>query len=157
MRRKALWPLLLVAVGALAGCTSARGTMTAIDAAHRGVTAEEGIIEAYHQAVMDSFGQARAAHVTEAKHIVDRLAAQEQLTADVVKEGFDRLLANLDTVEARRAKFLELYRLAKQNNAAVLEALRVADSLTAKNAEMQQEIEDLLNRTVERVKQGGSR
>ena len=156
MMRRALWPLLLVAVGALAGCTSARGTMTAIDAAHRGVTAEEGIIEAYHQAVMDSFGQARAAHVTEAKHIVDRLAAQEQLTADVVKEGFDRLLANLDTVEARRAKFHELYRLAKQNNAAVLEALRVADSLTATSAETQQQIEDLLGKTVERVKQGAA-
>ena len=42
MMRRTLWPLLLVSVGALAGCTSARGTMTAIDAAHRGVAAEEG-------------------------------------------------------------------------------------------------------------------
>ena len=156
MTRRILWPLLLVSVGALAGCTSARGTMTAIDAAHRGVVAEERIVEAYHQAVMESFGHARAAHVIEAKHIVDRLAAQEQLTADVVKEGFDRLLANLDQVEARRAKFHELYRLARQNNAAVLEALRGADSLTATSAETQQRIEDLLGKTVERVKQGGS-
>ena len=157
MMRRALWPLLLVAVAGLAGCTSARGTMTAIDAAHRGVVAEERIVEAYHQAVMESFGHARAAHVTEAKHIVDRLAAQEKLTAEIVKDGFDRLLANLDVVEARRAKFHELYRLAKQNSAAVLEALRVADSLTAQSAAMQQEIEDLLGKTVERVKQGGDR
>ena len=106
---------------------------------------------------MESFGQARAAHVTEANHIVDRLAAQEQLTADVVKDGFDRLLLNLDAVEARRAKFHELYRLAKQNSAAVLEALRVADSLTAQSAAMQQEIEDLLGKTVERAKEGGDR
>jgi len=131
MMRRALWPLLLVAAAGLAGCTSARGTMTAIDAAHRGVVAEERIVEAYHQAVMESFGHARAAHITEAKHIVDRLAAQEKLTAEIVKEGFDRLLANLDVVEARRAKFRELCRLARQNNANAKEALAVVgDSAT---------------------------
>jgi len=154
MTRRILWPLLLVSAGALAGCASAQGTVAAIDAAHRGVTAEEGIIDAYHEAVMDSFGQARVAHVTEAKRIVDRLEAQEQLNADTVKEGFDRLLASLDQVEARRAKFVELRRLARQNNAAVLEALRVADSLTAASAQTQQRIESLLNKAVERVKSG---
>ena len=144
MKGKTLWPVLVVSLAALAGCAPARGTATAVGAARQGAEAGERIVEAYHQAVMESFDRARALHVAEAKRVADALEAQERLTAEAVKEGFDRLLSNLDAVEARRAKFEELRRLAKQNNAAVLEALRAADSLAAAGDETRRRIEGLL-------------
>ena len=153
--RRILWPIIVVVAGSLVGCATPQGAMTALDAAHRGLTANEQIVDAYQRAVMESFDQARGIHVVEAKHIVDRLAAEQKLTADVVKEGFDRFLVNLDAVEARRGKFQELYRLARQNTANAKEALLVANTLVAKSAATQQEIEGLLKESVESVRKGG--
>jgi len=157
MTRKILWPLLLVVTGASSGCLTSPATMPALDAVHRALTADEQIVAAYHQAVMESFDHARGAHVTEAKHIVDRLAAQDRLTAEVVKEGFDRLLANLDEVEARRAKFDELYRLARWNNANAKEALAVAGDTVTRSSATQEEIRSLVEEVVQKVREGGAK
>jgi len=131
-------------------------TMPALDAVHRALLADEEIVTAYHQAVMEFFDHARGAHVTEAKHIVDRLAGQEKLTAEVVKEGFDRLLANLDEVEARRAKFQELYRLARENNANAKEALAVASDTVTRSSATQEEIRSLVEEAMQKVREGGA-
>ena len=139
------------------GCAMPKAMLPALDAAHRAVLADEQIVDAYHHAVMESFDHARAAHVTEAKHIVDRLATEENLTAEVVKEGFDRLLTNLDAVETRRAKFHELYRLARQNNANAKEALAIAGESVTRSSVTQEEIRTLLGETIQKVRTGGAK
>ena len=154
MMRRILWPLLLVVTGASSGCLTSPATMSALDAVHRALTADEQIVAAYHQAVMESFDHARGAHVSEAKHIVDRLAAQDKLTAEVVKEGFDRLLANLDEVEARRARFDELYRLARRNNANAKEALAVAGDSVTRSSATQEEIRSLVEEVIRKAQAG---
>ena len=154
MMRRILWPLLLVVTGASSGCLTSPATMPALDAVHRALTADEQIVAAYHRAVMESFDHARGAHVTEAKHIVDRLAAQDKLTAEVVKEGFDRLLANLDEVEARRARFDELYRLARRNNANAKEALAVAGDSVTRSSATQEEIRSLVEEVIRKAQAG---
>ena len=164
MRRIALTLAGVMAIVA-SGCAMARGTATAIDAANQAVVANEQIVQAYHEAVMEGFEAARAAHVNEAKHIVDGLAVTTQPTkdapetamvpADVVKDGFDRLLANLNQVEGRRDRFLELYRLARQNNANAKEALFLASDLVMRSSATQEELRNLLTQALSQLKTGG--
>ena len=132
----------------LTGCAIPQGTTAAIDAAHRAVTADEEILAVYHGAVMEAFDGARLAHVAQAKRIVARLDAEGKLNAPVVQEGFDRLLGNLDQVEARRGRFLELRRLARQNNANAKEALTLANDLVARSSATQEKLREALGDTV---------
>lgn len=137
----------------LPGCAIPQGTTAAVDAAHRAVVADEEILAVYHGAVMESFDQARRAHVETAKRIVERLDAEGALTAPVVQEGFDRLLANLDEVERRRDTFRELRRLARENNANAKEALRLASDLVERSSATQERLRDLLEDAVTAIGQ----
>ena len=157
MMRRVIWPALILMAGMVGGCAMPKAALPGLDAAHRAVLADEQIVDTYHEAVMESFDHARAADVIEAKHVVDRLAAQENLTAEIVKEGFDRLLANLDAVEARRAKFHELYRLARENNVNAKEALAVAGESVTRSSATQEEIRTLLGETIQKVGTGGAK
>ena len=162
--RRIAWMLVGVAAVTAGGCAMARGTAVAIDAAHRAVVANEQIVGVYHEAVMESFREARGAHVAEAKHIVDRLAVTTQPTkdapeqamvpAEVIKQGFDRLLVNLNRVEGRRDRFLELYRLARQNNANAKQALFLASDLVMRSSATEEELRSLLTEALATLKTG---
>jgi len=140
--------LTCVLFAALAGCAMPQ---QALDATRDAVVADERIVEAYHAATMAFFDNLKAAHVREAKHIVDGLPPG-QLTAEVVKEGFDRLVAALDAIEARRAPFVELHHLAQQNNANAKESLSMVSAAMARNAAVQEKTLGLLDTVLQKCR-----
>ena len=148
MKQAFVWGGVVLLALVFSGCAVPQGTSLAIDAAHRAVVADGQIVAVYHQAAMETFDQARLAHVATAKRIVGDLEADGKLTAPVVQEGFDRLLTNLDEVERRRGTFRELYRLAQENQANAKEALRLASDLISRTAATQDRIQTALGQAV---------
>jgi len=134
-----------------AGCT-VKGADRAIDAAHQGVIADEKIIDVYHAAVMRNFEMLKESTKQRTADLVDRASAQNKLTAPLVKEGIDALLAKLAEIEDNRQTFVELYAKAKQNTTNTKESLRLANDLVIRAQQQQNQIQDSLNKLWEKYK-----
>lgn len=163
MRIRLFFILAIIAAIAMLcmGCTTGvRQAGVAIDTAHSAVLADEKILTLYHQSIMENFAQIKAQHIAEMKRIIDDLGSKNKLTPEIMKQGIDRLQANLDIIEQRRLKFVQLFEMAKKNNIYAKEALVRANDLISHAKDNQDALDALLKDGIDQASEkitGGSK